>query len=64
MFEDVVGESCEERGCHVPVDDLDGVLERLLAGADADLDADLDAVPDCPPAEWSDTSSAGPVRQL
>ena len=58
MFEDVVAESRQGEGCHVPVDDLDGVLERLLTGADADLDADLDEVPDCPPEgrgdAWSD----------
>ena len=57
MFEDVVGESLEDRGGHVPDDDLDGVLERLLAGADADLDA----VPDCAPEQWSDASAGGPV---
>ena len=61
MFEDVVAGSRE--GCHLPVDDLDGVLERLLAGADADadLDTDLHAVPDCPPEEQGDAWSDGLV---
>ena len=57
MFEDVVAESRKGEGCHVPVDDLDGVLERLLAGADADLDA----VPDCPPEGRGDVWSDGLV---
>ena len=35
MFESVVGEQCVGCGDHLPADDLDGELDRLLAGADA-----------------------------
>jgi hypothetical protein len=58
MFEDVDGGPGWASGVHVPVDDdLDGVLERLLADplADADIDATSawpGEVPDVPPAEW------------
>src|SRR4051794_28595948 len=77
MFEDVVAESREDHGGHVPDDDVDGVVERLLADpaagpdsdADADPDADAgsdaeaewDAIPDFPPAEWGVGSSGEPV---
>jgi len=57
MFEGVVGESGAGGGCHVPDDDFDGVWERLLAGADADLDE----VPDGLPGEWDEVSSVEPV---
>ena len=53
MFEDVVTGSREGEGCHLPVDDLDGVLERLLPGPDA--------VSDCPPEERGDVWSDGLV---
>ena len=57
MFEDVVGESREGHGCHVPDDEFDGALERLLA----DADADLDVVRDWLPPEWDDTAPDEPV---
>ena len=57
MFEDVESGSCEGHGCHVPDDELDAVLDRLLA----DADADLDVVRDWLPAEWDDAVPDEPV---
>ncbi len=57
MFEAAIGESHAGLDSGAPEDDLDGVLERLLA----DAEADLDAVRDWLPPEWDDAAPDEPV---
>ena len=61
MFEDVVGESREGHGCHVPADEFDDEFDGALEGLLADADADLDRVRDWLPPEWDDAAPDEPV---